>query len=93
MLINLKPALLLLCAQSTDPRFEFPDVDQLTVFAGKTATLKTGESNVTLAPFDLCIDNVLPAVLRQLGVIKVSDELAKKIEEGKHIPFGNLIFT
>jgi len=62
----------LLCADlhrrfgNEDKRFNFKDVDQLTVFT----------------------DNVVPAVLRKMGMMKLSEKFAQRIDEGKTLPPG-----
>lgn len=50
-----------------DPRFNFPDIKDLTVFT----------------------DNVLPAVLRKLGILELSESLSKTIDEGTVLPVGD----
>jgi len=47
-------------------KFEFVDIDQLTIMA----------------------DNVVPAMLRKLKILELSDSLAKHIDEGKPLPSG-----
>jgi len=53
--------------KNKEPRFNFEDIQHVTVFA----------------------DNVLPAVLRKVGILELSEELRSKVDAKEELPKGN----
>ncbi len=69
--------------QTKDPRFSFPDINELTIFAGAFCILFPSPLSTRGRT-----DNVIPAVLRQAGALVVAQPLAEKIDRGALLDAG-----